>query len=93
MLISARLSLNLLDGKEVRRRGLLCNLCHIIYLMQKGRHKGGFFEKLPFMHSFFERRRRAFKPLLYCTVNTKVICPKGILKAQPTAPLKKFCAF
>ena len=53
MLISARLSLNLLDGKEVRRRGLLCNLCHIIYLMQKGRHKGGFFEKLPFMHSPF----------------------------------------
>ena len=91
MLISARLSLNLLDGKEVRRRGLLCNLCHIIYLMQKGRHKGGFFEKLPFMHSPF--LRKAFKLLLYCTVNTKVICPKGILKAQPTAPLKKFCAF
>ena len=43
------------------------------------------------MHSPF--LGRAFKLLLYCTVNTKVICPKGILKAQPTAPLKKFCAF
>ena len=65
MLISARLSLNLLDGKEVRRRGLLCNLCHIIYLMQKGRHKGGFFEKLPFMHSPFLRKGLKTAPLLY----------------------------